>query len=77
MDCLALLRCQDRGFTCRLFAGLRVRVTPVQRGRWKERRLPGVIRMLNGDLFSLAFHWERVARVKGRFWASGYLQRLA
>ena len=33
----------DCGFTFRLSAGLRVRVTPVQRGRWKERRLPGGI----------------------------------
>jgi hypothetical protein len=29
--------------TLMLFAGLRVRVTPVQRGRWKERRITGVI----------------------------------
>ena len=39
LDCLALLR--DRGFTFRfrLSAGLRDRVTPVQRGRWKELRI--------------------------------------
>jgi hypothetical protein len=39
------LRRRDRGFTLRLFAGLRVRVTSVQRGRWKDRRLPGGIRL--------------------------------
>src|ERR1017187_10467119 len=43
LNCLALLRCRDRGFTLRLFAGLRVRVTPVQRCRWKERRFPGLV----------------------------------
>jgi hypothetical protein len=50
LDCLALPRCRDRGLTLMPLAGLRIRVTPVQRGRWKERRLP------SGILLSRARH---------------------
>ena len=52
LDCLALLRCQDLGFTLRLFAGLRVRVTQVQPGRWKELHV--TIRARPGRLSALS-----------------------
>ena len=41
LDCLALLRCQDRGSTLRLFASLRVRVTPVSSEIDGRNGLPG------------------------------------